>query len=652
MNRIHHLYSGVWVRLILAAVTAVSLTARPAFAEEDLLVSDEVTTAPDKDRADGEPVDGNTANETEPGDDQADAEPPLVGWLEIAGALREGPPPFAWVEHDAHGTSLSHVVEALDRVRSDDRFAGVVVYLNDPMLTLSQVEEISSAIGRAREAGKTTAVFSESYNLTSYLLACAAEHILLQRKGEVLLMGLGVEEMYLADLLGRVGLHADLLQVGRFKGADESLTRSAPSGFWSENIDGVLDDLYAYMTDHIASARGMTPDQVEAFLADCWTLTDTGLRERGVIDGVEARDLIDATGRFFGEEFAWEDLLYPTGDGVDPNNPFALFRMLFEEPGVRFDRPTIAVVHVSGPINRGESGGDAFGGQSAGSQTITRALRDAADSEWVKGVVVRIDSPGGSALASEMIWQAVREVAEDVPVYISIGSLAASGGYYIASAGDLIYAPPASIVGSIGVVGGKIVLGGLYEKIGVAVHRRSRGALADMFNSVEPFTERQRQTLTQSFQRVYEQFTQRVADGRGDRIADIDQIAQGRLFTGRQAIENGMIDRLGGLHTAVSDMASELELVEGEYDVIDLPPPLGFSEFLEEMFGVHTSRVGAIGPRAPRGSAPVIDSSSLQTARLLMGPRAWRSARAVLAGLVLLRDEPTLTLMPTALIIR
>jgi len=593
-----------------------------------------------------EPAYGDAATQpqtqTIPVDDEPQEEPPdLVGWMEISGSLREGPAPYAWVAPDDMGLTLERVIRQINHVSDHDRYAGLVIYLDEANISLAQVYEIRQAIRHARAAGKKILIFAQQYDLLSYLLACSADQVLLQRKGVVLLTGLNLEELYLAGLLEKLGVKADFLQIGRFKGAQEPLTRTQPSEAWNQNIDPLLTDLYDLILEKIAADRGIDRPQIEQLLIDCWSLSDEQYIQRGLIDQLTQRDLVKATNAQFGDDFEWDDLLADAGPNPNRDNPFALFRMLFQEPSVQINRPSLAVINAAGPITGGESRiENAFGGKSIGSSTLVHVLHDAKENDQIRGVLLRIDSPGGSALASEVIWQALRDLAQTKPLYVSIGSTAASGGYYLACAGHQIYVTPGSLLGSIGVVGGKITLGGLYEKIGITVYRRSRGPLGDMFNSVEPFTPQQHAALKQAFKRTYNLFTDRVLAGRGQRVADINAVAQGRVFSGRQAVDNGLADKIGGFKTALNDLAQEAGLEPGRYDIIHLPAPQSLTEYFEKLFSLS--------------SLPVEPSQAavIYAARTALGPRAWEPVRRVLAGLLLLRQEPILTLMPSAIVIR
>ncbi|MEM7627258.1 MAG: S49 family peptidase [Planctomycetota bacterium] len=585
---------------------------------------------------------------TEPAAEAAASEnkAPMVGWIELNSALRESPLPFAWVTEDDLGDSLKSVLDRIYTVRDDADYAGLVIFLDQPSLTLPQCTAIADAIRSARDKGKTVMTFAEVYDLRDYLIASAADSVLLQKKGSVELTGIAVEEMYLAGMFEKVGVKPDLLQVGKYKGADETFMRSRPSEAWDENFDTLLDDLYGQSIRRIMDGRGLTEGEVEALFKNSWAMKDTDLLAKRAVDQLVDRDLIDVTEVAFGESFEWDTEFGKTGSSVDPNNPFALFSMLFQEPKLNTTRPTIAVIHADGPINSGKSsiGDGLFSSDSIGSRTVIGALEDALYDENIRGVVLRIDSPGGSALASEVIWQAVREFGREKPIFAVVGSMAASGGYYIVSGTDQIYVQPHSILGSIGVVGGKITLGGLYDWAGVNIVRRSRGPGGDLFNSVEPFNEEQRETVRAALTMIYDQFVERVETGRGDRVPEVGEIAEGRLFTGAQSVENGMADRVGGVDEAVADLAAQLELSPGGYDVVDLPKPMSLNEYFSTLFGGQMSAPPTLAsPEAP---------AFLATAKQLLGPAAWKSVSRSMRGMMMLQHEPVLLMMPTAIVVK
>ncbi len=566
----------------------------------------------------------------------------VVGWLELSGPLREGPVPFSWVGEADAKPSLRNVVDQLEYVADNPQYRGVVIYLDRPELKLTEAAAIGDAIAKVCAKNKKVLTFAEEYDLLTYMLASSADQILLQHHGRVQMAGLSFEEMYLAGLLNKIGAKADLMQVGEFKGARDPLTRTEPSDGWNQNMDGLLDDLYDQILTRIADGRQMTRAQVEQMMTDSWTMTDADYLRRRVVDRLTDRDLVQTTEIVFGNNFSWDSTMgMASQQPQQVQSPFALFRMLFKEPQTGTSRDSIAVIHAYGPIASGDSkrGGGLFGKESIGSKTMIKMLGRVRDDPHIKGVVIRINSPGGSALASEVIWQAVRSVAEKKPVFVSVGRLAASGGYYIACAADEIYIAPQSIVGSIGVVGGKIVLGGLYKKLDIHVYRRTRGPMADMFNSVEPFTDKQRTAMQESLERVYHQFLDRVKIGRGNRVNNLDALAKGRIFSGRQAIKNGLADKIGSLDDAITALATRAGLKQGQYDVVNLPPPLSLGDFVNGLLGVHQPQLRAQGVW-------------FELAREALGPRGWRESEGVLTGLMMLREEPALTLMPFAIVIR
>jgi protease-4 len=284
-----------------------------------------------------------------------------------------------------------------------------------------------------------------------------------------------------------------------------------------------------------------------------------------------------------------------------------------------------------------------------GSRTVRNALEDILTEDLVKGVVVRIDSPGGSATASEIIWQGVKRVAEKKPVWVSVGSMAASGGYYIAVSGSKIYVNPSSIVGSIGVVGGKMSMEDLYKNLRVNVVGRGRGPMAEMFASHRVWSEEQRATVRAKMTETYELFTSRVSAGRPG--IELSQTAEGRLFTGDKAIALKMADKLGGLRVAIEDMASELSL--DDYEVLDYPAPRAFPDVLKDAMGSFVSAPGAIGAGigAP-GATPSAPAIVGGVVREVLGEKAWRQMAPSVEAFMQLRDHKVLLVSPRMIVFR
>jgi len=307
-------------------------------------------------------------------------------------------------------------------------------------------------------------------------------------------------------------------------------------------------------------------------------------------------------------------------------------------------------VHIDGAIIDGEStSGGLMGGSGVGSRTIRRTLSDLEDNKLVKGVVLRIDSPGGSAIASEVIWQGVKRLGKSKPVWISIGNMAASGGYYIAVAGDKVYLNNSSIVGSIGVVGGKFALGGLMEKLHINTVSRSRGPRAAMESMANPWNESDRKLVRQKMEDTYKLFTSRVSQGRAG--IDLAKTAEGRLFVGQDAVNLKMADKVGTLADTVGDMATELKLASGSFDVMDFPEPMSFADMIENLAGSFGA--GATAPAGQFGASRTIVTSTLaEAARQVLGDQVYLQARDTMGAAMQLRREKVLLVTPSVLIFR
>jgi protease-4 len=564
-----------------------------------------------------------------------------VGTLEISGTPADEPSPFAWLTGEPEPT-LEALLEALSDAGDRDDLDSVLIRLKDAALSAAQVDELGAQIKRVRTAGKKVRVFAEVYGPSELMLGAYADEIILQEGGGVSLPGIYMEEMFLADALGWLGVKADLVQVGDYKGANEQYTRTAPSPAWDQNISQLLDGMYENQRLTIMRGRRLTDTQLDLAMKTAWEADGQEAVRAGLIDTVlDLPAIDDHLGKADGGQVVWKDLApEDQGSGMDMSNPMAIFgemERLFSPPSNEPDGPSIGIVHISGTIIDGDSSaGGLMGGSSVGSRTIRNALEDAADEDLVRGVIIRVDSPGGSAMASEVMWQGIKRLAEKKPVWVSVGSMAASGGYYVSVAADKIYVNPSSIVGSIGVVGGKFSMGELYDRLKIKVVGRGRGPMAQIASSTAPWNEDQLAMVRSKMKRTYDLFATRVAAGRQG--IDLAMTAEGRLFTGTRAVNLRMADKIGGLNDAVEDMAEELGL--DDYGVVHYPGPKGLAEMLEESFGgfVRAPEVGIGG--------------ALGLLREAVGPQAWPAVRDSVGAMMLLRDEPVLLTMPRALIFR
>ena len=547
--------------------------------------------------------------------------------------------PFAVAEEEK---SLADIIAEINLAADpSEDIDALVIRLNNFAPSRTQIEEIGKAIDRVREQDRTVHVFTEIYTPASFLIAAHADDVIVQSGGGAMLSGFHTEEMYLADALNAVGIHAEFVQIGDFKGAMETIANSGPSPEWDQNFSALLDGLYDEFATTIAEGRGLSRSQLEQAMGECFIANpETAMRLKLIDRELDRPDLESFLEEEYGEDFVWDNDLSPAKADADIDysqmsffEAFAKMMEMFAPQPIGPVRDSIAVVYIDGAIVDGEStSGGLMSSANVGSTTIRKALLDIESDDRIKGVVVRIDSPGGSAIASESVWLGLRRVAEHKPVWVSVGSMAASGGYYIAVAGDKIYVNPSSIVGSIGVISGKLSMQGLFDKVHLNVVSRSRGKGGDMFSTTSAWTPQQRETIRERMGEVYELFTRRVSQGR-DGI-DISKTAEGRLFEGRRAIKLNMADELGGIEDAIADLASELELAEGRYDILQYPPQPTLEEILNQAFGIGASI-----------KSPLMNES-VELIKAMIGENGWNAVRQAVSTSMQLQRDPILLTAP------
>lgn len=503
-----------------------------------------------------------------------------VAYIDLSTPITEAPEDFSWFGGPG-GDTLHTLQTRLKDARDDETIKAVLITLGGTAMSLAQAQELRETLTDLNDAGKKTFVYADGYDTVTYTLASGATDVCVLAGGELMMPGVGIETMFYKGLFDKVGVKADYVQIGEFKGAEEPFTRTAASDSLRGELNRLTDALYTQIVDGIATHRKLPVDKVRDAI-DGALISATRAKDIGLVDHLtDLDDLRDLLTESLGGDI---NLLHDYGaeekPEIDFSNPFGFLALLGQRPEVS-DKPQIAVIYADGMIVDGEAAGGLFeeGGQ-VGSANIRRAVRIASRDDNIEAVVIRINSPGGSALASEVMWQSVRRLNKDKPVIISIGSMAASGGYYLASAGDVIFADPSAIVGSIGVVGGKFVLKDLYDKLGLTTESYLKGGNADLFSSNTPFNDAQRKMLTRWMTDTYDQFTSRIMETRKDKITDIDKVARGRIFLASDAKALGMIDEIGGLPDAIALAASKVELKDGEFDIRVVPAPRSISDIL------------------------------------------------------------------------
>jgi protease-4 len=572
-----------------------------------------------------------------------------AGLIVIEGAPRETESPLGWLFGDGEEHTLSRILKAIDGASRDPEVRSLVVRLKDAELTATTVEELAAAFKQFRATGKKIRVFAEAFDGPGLLLASHADEAIVQSGGAVALPGLHMEEMFLADAMGWLGLKSEMVQIGDYKGASEMMSRSAPSPQWDQNINALLDGMYANMRGTLKAGRKLDDAKLENAMKQAWMADGATAVKAGLLDAeVDLPALLEHIRKAEGASVEWsDDLLADEDTKLDTSNPLAMIAALSQEPDRTPDGDTIAVLHIQGTIIDGDStAGGMFGGEgSVGSRTIRNAIEDILDQDEIKGVILRIDSPGGSAVASEVMWQGIARLAATRPVWVSVGGMAASGGYYVASAGSRVYVNPSSIVGSIGVVGGKVNMAGLYEKLKVNVVSRSRGPMAGMFRTTGSWSPEELAAVRSKMTETYDLFTRRVVAGR--KGIDLKQTAEGRLFTGNQAITNKMADKIGGLDSAVRDLAAELKL--DDYSVMEFPGPKSLGDVLKDSLGGFVAAPAGIHAASVR---PTVTPEIAAAIRLTVGPKALPKFEQAIAGFEALRSEHVILMSPSLMLFR
>jgi protease IV len=511
-----------------------------------------------------------------------------VAYIDLSANFSERPAAGLSLFGGGSTQTFRGLIERVQKARDDKDIRAVLFTMTNGIgLNLAQVQELRTEFDALRKADKRVFTYADTYDTRSYLLASAATDVCMLEAGEIFMPGIGIESMFYKGVLDKVGVKADYVQIGEYKGAEEPYTRTEPSVELKAEMEKLTAGLMSQVVDGISGGRNLSSDKVRHLMDDAMLNAQRCQRE-GLVDHLLDLDgLRDLLKDELGDDVELQaNYAGPKQDDIDFSNPFVLLTKMAERPK-ETDLPKIAVVYAQGVITDGEGGGGGLpipglGGDEGGiaSEPYRRALRMALRDDKVKAVVIRIDSPGGSAMASEVLWQSIRRLSAEKPVIISIGGMAASGGYYLSSAGDYIFADPAAIVGSIGVVGGKMVLGGLYEKVGLTTTSFTQGKNANIYSSTSEWTDQQRRMIRTWMKSTYDQFTDRILTTRKDKILDIDKVARGRIFTAAEARALGMVDELGGLDAAIAEAAEWAELEKGGYDLKTLPPAPTLQELL------------------------------------------------------------------------
>lgn len=440
--------------------------------------------------------------------------------------------------------SLQDAVIALRRASKDDKVQAVTATISGQSLGLAQVQEIRDAVIDFRASGKPALLYSDTLGgelgnaTTIYYLATAFDEIWLQPSGGVGLTGLAIEQPFLKGFLDKIGVRTNTVQRYEYKSAAEAFTNSEMSEPNKEALDTLFGSIFEQIVEGISDARRLSGDEVKRLMADGPLLAQEAM-DGGLVDHLAYRDEFDKR---------VEDS-FGGGKNVSLRRYFS-----FGLPDETLDAErSIAMIHAVGAIARGKSEDSPFGGQSGiGGDTLAKAVRDAAEDANVDAILLRVDSPGGSYVASDTIWrEVVRAKEKGKPFIVSMGNAAASGGYFIAMPADTIFAQPGTITGSIGVISSKFIFEDALEKLGINWSTLTYGENGDIFTPSRDFDEAELERVNRSLDAIYEDFTTKAAAGREMSVEDIHAIAKGRVWSGADAKRLGLVDELGGLSDAI-----------------------------------------------------------------------------------------------------
>ena len=461
--------------------------------------------------------------------------------LELHGALPEEASDGGLVSLvRSRKVTLRDTLEAIHKASRDTRVNGLLLSIDGPEIGFATAQELRDAVRSFRDTGKWAVAYMETAGEFSpgnrdYYLAAGCDAIWLAPSGDINLTGMRWEVPFIRGTLDKLGVYPDFDHIGRYKNAMNSLTHTRMDEAHREAMDKLADSLYGQLVGGIARGRGMTDAEV-ATLIDQGPFMGPRALEMKLVDNLGYRDEM-------------EDHLKETNGGQLP-----LVKVKdYLRSGRYYDHgPKLALITGVGTVTRGDSYDDPFiGGQSMGSNTIAGAIRDAREDASVKAIVFRVNSPGGSYVASDLIWREVSRTRGVKPIVVSMSDVAASGGYFVSIQADRIIAQPATLTASIGVLAGKMVTSGFWNTVGVTSDAVQRGRHATFYSSEMRYAPEERAIFQSQLKRIYGDFVGKVAEGRGKTVAEIDVIAQGRVWTGEDAVRLGLVDELGGLDVAI-----------------------------------------------------------------------------------------------------
>ncbi len=506
----------------------------------------------------------------------------MVLYMELDGELGDIPKDVSFTDPFSSNLNktLKNFIDAIERAKYDPRVVGIYAKMKSGHYALSDIQEIRKAIKDFRKSGKFAYIYAPSYSngLGGYYLAASFDEIWLQPMGSVMIAGVNLQIPFLRKTLDKIGIEPQFFKRKEYKNAYDSLINNEMSDTNREAMNALVLDIASVVEADVSVDRGFDKGVFKK-LVDHGLFISSEALNAGLIDVVDYADKLaehinkKVTGSVEGKSLVYVNFDNYIGEMISQNNNKMVNEILKNEKG---DSLRIALIYLVGTIIDDKKGSGGMGSNIASADEIARTLMTIAYSDDIDGVVIRINSPGGSPVASETILRAVQKVQEKGKmVIVSMGGSAASGGYWVASAADRIFALPTTITGSIGVLGGKISMQKLWENVGVNWDGIKWGENAAIFSPNAPFSESEAQRMKAMLDNIYDSFVTRVAKGRNMNKEDVEKIARGRVWVGTSAVEVGLVDQLGGLNDAINYAAVKLGATgRGDVDVVILPKPL------------------------------------------------------------------------------
>jgi protease IV len=533
-------------------------------------------------------------------------------FLRIGGDLAEVPPGGLLGQFVETPPTIHDIVDSLRKAKVDRRVAGVVLRPNGLAGLWGKVQEIREAVVDYRRSGKPIIGFLEYGGQQEYYLASACTKVFLMPASSLDLSGVASYELFLRGTFDKIGTVPDFLHIGEYKTASNTFTQRTFTPAHREMTESLTEDSYKQLVKGIAEGRKKSQADVRSVIDRGPLLPEEAVR-LGLVDDLAYEDQLDDKVRLgTGPLRRIDDKQY---SGVNMTS-LGLNR-----------GPRIAVIYAIGLIASGKGSYDSPGGSVAGSDTLIEYIRKARSDSSVKAIVLRVDSPGGSAIASDVIWREVMLTRDHKPIVASMSDVAASGGYYIAMPANAIVAEPGTLTGSIGVVVGKFAVRGTLDKLGLNMESVSRGRFAELTSPLRPFDTEERAKIAEQMQATYDLFVEKAAQARKTTPEKIDAIGQGRVWTGQQAKDLGLVDELGGLRRAIA-LAKERAKIgaDREVEIVTYPPRKSLYEVVTNPFGAETGGLTAF----------------------LSGPER-RALSTLVSPLTVFRSGEPLALMPTLL---